>query len=60
MTRVYLSLGSNIGDRLSVLRAAVRRLGGLVNVRFVDALPLHEGEGWGGGARPPRSPNIWC
>ena len=46
MTRVYLSLGSNVGDRLSVLRAAVRRLGGLADVRFVDASPLYEGEPW--------------
>ena len=40
MTRVYLSLGSNVGDRVGVLRAAVRRLGGLEAVRFVDASPL--------------------
>ena len=46
MTRVYLSLGSNVGDRLSVLRAAVRRLGGLADVRFLDASPLYEGEPW--------------
>jgi len=26
MTRVYLSLGSNLGDRLELLRSAVRRL----------------------------------
>jgi 2-amino-4-hydroxy-6-hydroxymethyldihydropteridine diphosphokinase len=29
-----------------VLRAAVRRLGGLADVRFVDASPLYEGEPW--------------
>ena len=46
MTRVYLSLGSNVGDRLSVLRAAVGRLGGLETVRFVDASPLYDSEPW--------------
>jgi len=46
VTRVYLSLGSNVGDRLSVLRAAVRRLGGLETVQFVDASPLYDSEPW--------------
>ena len=46
MTRVYLSLGSNIGDRLAVLRSAVRRLDGLQAVRFVDASPLYDSEPW--------------
>lgn len=46
MTRVYLSLGSNVGDRLETLRAAVRRLDELTAVRFVDASPLYEGEPW--------------
>ena len=46
MTRVYLSLGSNVGDRLGVLRAAVRRLGGLEAVRFLDASPLYDSEPW--------------
>ena len=46
MTRVYLSLGSNVGDRLAVLRSAVRRLYGLQAVRFVDASPLYDSEPW--------------
>ena len=46
MTRVYLSLGSNMGDRLAVLRSAVRRLYGLQAVRFVDASPLYDSEPW--------------
>ena len=46
MTRVYLSLGSNVGDRMGVLRAAVRRLGGLDAVQFVDASPLYDSEPW--------------
>ena len=45
MPRVYLSLGSNLGDRLASLRAAVRQLRehGLA---LVDASPLYESEAW--------------
>jgi len=46
MPRVYLSLGSNLGDRLTLLRDAVRRLGALQGVRFVDASPVYESEPW--------------
>lgn len=35
-----------MGDRLDVLRAAVRRLGALEAVRFVDASPLYDSEPW--------------
>ena len=47
MPRVYLSLGSNLGDRLASLRAAVRHLHehGLA---LVDASPLYESEAVGG------------
>ena len=47
MTRVYLSLGSNAGDRLAVLRSAVRRLHGLQAIRFLDASRLYDAEPWG-------------
>jgi len=46
VTRVYLSLGSNVGDRLATLRAAVRRLHGTDAIRFVDASPLYDSEPW--------------
>ena len=46
MTRVYLSLGSNVGDRLAVLRAAVQRLHGISTVQFLDASPLYDAEPW--------------
>jgi 2-amino-4-hydroxy-6-hydroxymethyldihydropteridine diphosphokinase len=46
VTRVYLSLGSNVGDRLATLRAAVRRLHGIAEVQFVDASPLYDSEPW--------------
>jgi 2-amino-4-hydroxy-6-hydroxymethyldihydropteridine diphosphokinase len=35
-----------VGDRLGVLRAAVRRLGALDAVRFVDASRLYDSEPW--------------
>lgn len=46
MTRVYLSLGSNLGDRLGLLRAAVQRLRETRELRVVDASPLYEAEPW--------------
>ena len=46
MTRVYLSLGSNLGDRLDALRSAVRRLGETEQVVVVNASPLYESEPW--------------
>jgi 2-amino-4-hydroxy-6-hydroxymethyldihydropteridine diphosphokinase len=46
VTRVYLSLGSNIGDRLATLKAAVQRLHGTDAIRFVDASRLYDSEPW--------------
>ena len=46
MARVYLGLGSNLGDRLALLRAALDALRGSAGVRFVDASPLYESEPW--------------
>ena len=46
MPRVYLSLGSNLGDRLALLRAAVQALRGSADVRLVEASPLYESEPW--------------
>ena len=46
MTRVYLSLGSNVGDRLATLKSAIRRLHGIETVRFLDASPLYDAEPW--------------
>jgi 2-amino-4-hydroxy-6-hydroxymethyldihydropteridine diphosphokinase len=45
MAQVYLSLGSNLGDRLALLRTAVARLqeDGLA---LVAASPLYESEPW--------------
>ena len=46
MTRVYLSLGSNVGDRLATLKSAVQRLNGIAAIRFLDASPLYDSEPW--------------
>ncbi len=46
MTRVYLSLGSNLGERLDLLRSAVRRLRGTDDIAVVDTSPLYESEPW--------------
>jgi 2-amino-4-hydroxy-6-hydroxymethyldihydropteridine diphosphokinase len=45
MAQVYLSLGSNLGDRLALLRAAVARLQA-ADVAVVAASPLYESEPW--------------
>ena len=46
MARVYLSLGSNVGDRLAILKDAVRSLHGLAAVRFLEASRLYDSEPW--------------
>jgi 2-amino-4-hydroxy-6-hydroxymethyldihydropteridine diphosphokinase len=45
MARVFLSLGSNLGDRIALLRAAVTRLRES-GVDLVAASPLYESEPW--------------
>lgn len=45
MAQVYLSLGSNLGDRLALLRAAVARLRA-EGLALVAASPLYESEPW--------------
>ena len=46
MPRVYLSLGSNLGDRLAMLRAAVHSLRRLEGVEVVGASRVYETEPW--------------
>ena len=46
MPRVFLSVGSNLGDRLECLRRAVDELRAMQDVRFVDASPLYRTEPW--------------
>jgi 2-amino-4-hydroxy-6-hydroxymethyldihydropteridine diphosphokinase len=45
MAQVYLSLGSNLGDRLALLRAAVARLQA-AGAALLAASPLYESEPW--------------
>jgi 2-amino-4-hydroxy-6-hydroxymethyldihydropteridine diphosphokinase len=45
MAQVYLSLGSNLGDRLALLRAAVGRLQA-DGLALIAASPLYESEPW--------------
>lgn len=46
MARVFLSLGSNLGDRLAQLRRAIELLVRLRGVRVLDASRLYETEPW--------------
>ena len=68
LRRVYLALGSNLGDREAHLRAAVRglRAGG---VEVLAASSLYETPPWGGTEQPAflnavvatrRSPRVTC
>lgn len=45
MARAYLSLGSNLGDRLALLRGAVDRLRA-AGIALVAVSPLYESEPW--------------
>ena len=46
MAKVFLSAGSNMGDRVALLREAVVRLRSLPEVEFLDASPLYWTEPW--------------
>ena len=59
MTRVYLSLGSNLGDRLATLKAAVRHLHGTDAIRFVDASRLYDSEPWESEPGKTASEQAW-
>jgi 2-amino-4-hydroxy-6-hydroxymethyldihydropteridine diphosphokinase len=43
---VFLSLGSNLGDRLEALRSAIHALRRTTGIMFVTASPLYETEPW--------------
>lgn len=55
MTRAFLSIGSNLGDRLGLLRQALDSLAATEGIRFLDASRLYETEPWE--REPGRSPN---
>lgn len=54
MAKVFLSVGSNLGDSAALLRQAVERLRSLPEVQFVDASPVYWTEPWE--RRPGESP----
>lgn len=53
MTRVYVGLGANLGDRERTLRAAVDALAGEAGIDVVAVSTLRETEPVGVGAQPP-------
>jgi 2-amino-4-hydroxy-6-hydroxymethyldihydropteridine diphosphokinase len=59
MERVYLSLGSNVGDRVAMLRAAVRQLGESAEIVVVSASRLYETEPWEGELGRTRGERAW-
>lgn len=59
MARVYLSLGSNLGDRLALLRAAVARLRNMAEVDFLAASHLYETEPWESEPWEPLNRRRW-
>jgi 2-amino-4-hydroxy-6-hydroxymethyldihydropteridine diphosphokinase len=59
MARVYLSLGSNLGDRLERLRAAVDRLREATEIRFIEASRLYETEPWESEPGEPLNRRRW-
>lgn len=59
MPRVYLSLGSNQGDRVALLRDAVQHLRAMADVALIDASPLYESEPWEGEPRRSLGERNW-
>src|SRR5207244_10271387 len=46
VSQVFLSIGSNLGDRLQLMREAVRRLIAGGDIRVVETSRLYETEPW--------------
>ncbi|MGH7311032.1 MAG: 2-amino-4-hydroxy-6-hydroxymethyldihydropteridine diphosphokinase [Candidatus Rokuibacteriota bacterium] len=59
MARVYLSLGSNLGDRLTLLRAAIASLRQTAGIDFVAASQLYEAEPWESEPGEPINRRHW-
>ena len=45
--KVYLGLGSNVGDRLKFIESAIERIGDLEGVKLTKKASLYETEPWG-------------
>lgn len=52
VTRAYVALGSNLGDRMANLAAALDALAALPGVRIVSLSSVYETEPWGGVEQP--------
>jgi 2-amino-4-hydroxy-6-hydroxymethyldihydropteridine diphosphokinase len=48
MTMVFIGLGSNLGDRIAILQAALERIDGLPGTRIVKTSAWYESEAVGG------------
>jgi 2-amino-4-hydroxy-6-hydroxymethyldihydropteridine diphosphokinase len=59
MARVYLSLGSNQGDRLAALKAAVATLRRTAGIEFVAASHVYETEPWEGAPGGASRGSAW-
>jgi 2-amino-4-hydroxy-6-hydroxymethyldihydropteridine diphosphokinase len=59
MARVYLSLGSNQGDRLAALKMAIATLRRTAEVEFVAASEIYETEPWESEPGRPVSRGSW-
>jgi 2-amino-4-hydroxy-6-hydroxymethyldihydropteridine diphosphokinase len=59
MARVYLSLGSNLGDRLASMKAAVAGLRRTAGIRFLGASGLYETEPWESEPGQPLDRRRW-
>ena len=59
MPRVYLSLGSNLGDRRALLKDAVHRIGRLEATEVVAASRLYEAEPWESEPGQTRDEEPW-
>ena len=59
MVRAFLSVGSNLGDRLALLREAIQRLAQLEAVQVVGASRLYEAEPWESEPGQTRDETRW-
>jgi 2-amino-4-hydroxy-6-hydroxymethyldihydropteridine diphosphokinase len=59
VSRVFLSVGSNLGDRLECLRRAVDQLRAMPDVLFLDASALYQTEPWERRPGQPAGPDTW-
>ena len=53
MTQVFIGLGSNVGDRVGNLAAALQRMSQLEGVHVLDVSRAYESEPWGVFDQPP-------